>query len=193
LRRAGAWRRLGREAVALGHTNMPFPDSFATPRLLAERLTPEHAADVRRMDHNPQFMAMLGGPRDAAQTDAYLARNLQHWTDYGYGLWILREARQNGVVGRAVLRHLILEGRDEVEVGYGFYPECWGRGLATEIAGACLHYGREELHLRSVVAITLPAHLRSQRVMTKVGVVYERDVTHEGLPHVLFRSRWGAA
>src|SRR2546428_750725 len=61
---------------------MPFPDSFATARLRAERLTPEHFAELRRMDRDPEFMAMLGGPRDDAQTAAYLARNLQHWTDY---------------------------------------------------------------------------------------------------------------
>jgi len=168
---------------------MPFPDGFATARLRAERLTPEHFAELRRMDRDPEFMAMLGGPRDDAQTAAYLARNLQHWTDYGFGLWILRESQQNRVAGRAVLRHLLLEGSDEVEVGYGFHPEFWGRGLATEIAAACVRFGLEELGLRSIVAIALPANLRSQRVMTKLGLVYEREVIHEGLPHVLFRSR----
>jgi [ribosomal protein S5]-alanine N-acetyltransferase len=140
------------------------------------------------MDSDPQVMAMLGGVRDEAQTAAYLTRNLQHWTTHGFGLWILRDAQDNRVVGRAVLRHLLVEGSDEVEVGYGFFPEFWGRGLATEIAAACLHFGREELSLPSIVAITLPSNLRSQRVMTKVGLVYEREVSHEGLTHVLFRS-----
>jgi RimJ/RimL family protein N-acetyltransferase len=90
-----------------------------------------------------------------------------------------------------VLRHLLVEETDEVEVGYGFCPEFWGRGLATEITGACLHFARTELHLASVVVITLPANLRSQRVLTRVGLLYERDVTLEGLRHVLFRSRPG--
>ena len=85
--------------------------------------------------------------------------------------------------------HLLVEGVDEVEVGYGFYPEFWGRGLATEIATACLAFARSQLELRSVVAITLPANVRSQRVMTKVGLVYERDISHEELRHLLFRSR----
>ena len=140
------------------------------------------------MDRDPQFMAFLGGPRDEAHTAAYLARNLQHWTGYGFGLWILRDARDHRVAGRAALRHLLLDGRDEVEVGYGFHPEFWGRGLATEIAAACLHFGRDELRLPTVVAITRPANLASQRVLTKVGLVYEREVSHEGIPHLVFRS-----
>jgi ribosomal-protein-alanine N-acetyltransferase len=143
------------------------------------------------MDRDPDFMAMLGGVRDEAQTAAYLERNLNHWSDHGFGLWMLRESVDHRFAGRAVLRHLLVEGTDEVEVGYGFYPEFWGRGLAPEIATACLHFARTELRLASIVAITLPANLRSQRVMTRVGLVYERDLTHEGLRHVLFRSRPG--
>lgn len=168
--------------------SMRFLDSFSTARLRAERLTTGHLAELRGMDRDPQFMALLGGPRDEAQTAAYLARNLKHWDDYGFGVWILREPGQNRVAGRALLRHLLLEGRDEVELGYGFYPEFWGRGLATEIATACLHFGREQFRLPSVVAITRPANVGSQRVLTKVGLVYERDVSHEGIPHLLFRS-----
>ena len=163
-------------------------DSFSTARLRAERLTPGHLAELRDMDRDPQFMALLGGPRDEAETAAYLARNLQHWDDYGFGLWMLREVGKPRVVGRALLRHLLIEGRDEVELGYGFHPEFWGRGLATEVATACLQVGRERLRLPSVVAITRPANAGSQRVLTKVGLVYERDVTHEGILHLLFRS-----
>jgi RimJ/RimL family protein N-acetyltransferase len=163
-------------------------DSFSTARLRAERLTPSHLVALRGMDRDPQFMALLGGPRDEAQTADYLARNLQHWDDYGFGVWILREAGDNRVAGRALLRHLLVEGQDEVELGYGLHPEFWGRGLATEIATACLRIGRDQLRLPSVVAITRPANAGSQRVLTKVGLVYERDVTHEGVPHLLFRS-----
>lgn len=168
-----------------------FPESFSTARLRAERLMPGHLEALSRMDRDPDFMAMLGGVREEGQTIAYLDRNLKHWSDYGFGLWMLRENDENRFAGRAVLRHLQVEGTDEVEVGYGFYPEFWGRGLATEIATACLQLARTELRLASVVAITQPENVRSQRVMTKVGLVYERDILHEGVLHVLFRSRPG--
>ena len=168
-------------------------DSFSTARLVAERLTAAHLPEVRRMDQSKGFMAHLGGVRDEGATMTYLERNLAHWATHGFGLWMLRDPAQRALIGRAVLRHLDVEGADEVEVGYGFYPEFWGRGLATEVARACVSIGRTELGLPSVVAVTLPTHGASQQVMLKAGLVYEREILHEGVPHVLFRHRSFAA
>ena len=133
-------------------------------------------------------MELLGGARDEAGTRVYLEQNLKHWDDHGFGMWMLRDAATAAVIGRAIVRHLDVEGVDEVEVGYGFMPEYWGRGLATEIARACIRISRDQLGLDSLVAITRPANLASQRVMVKAGLVYDRNITHAGVPHVLFRT-----
>jgi len=163
--------------------------AFSTARLAAERLTPDHLPEIRRMHRDAAVMAQLGGVRDEAQTDAYLAKNLKHWDEYGFGLWILRERTGGEPIGRAVLRHLLVDGVDEVEVGYAFYQAFWGRGLATEIATACLELGRSELHLTTIVAVTAPGNRASAHVLEKVGLVYERDFMHEGALSSLFRTR----
>jgi RimJ/RimL family protein N-acetyltransferase len=162
-------------------------DAFTTPRMRAERLRRHHHADLRRMDSDEQMMATLGGIRDQAGTAAYLARNLEHWDEHGFGIWMLRDLQTGTMMGRAVLRHLEIDDVDEVEVGYGFLPEYWRRGLATEIALACVRIGLEELRLSSLVAITLTTNRGSRRVLEKTGLVYERDVVHAGLLHALFR------
>jgi RimJ/RimL family protein N-acetyltransferase len=167
---------------------MPFPDAFATARLRAERLTPGHLPELQRMHRDPAVMAHLGGVRDDEQTAAYLERNLRHWTEYGYGLWILHEGSGGVPIGRAVLRHLLVEGVDEVEVGYAFYPAYWGRGFATEAAAACLALGRERLRLDTPVAVTSPGNLASQHVLLKVGLVYDREFIHEGAMSALYRT-----
>jgi [ribosomal protein S5]-alanine N-acetyltransferase len=163
-------------------------DSFSTARLGAERLTADHWDDLRRMDQDARFMAELGGVRDAAGTLAYLERNMAHWAAHGFGLWMLRHHDTGAVIGRAVLRHLDVDGTDEIETGYGFLPDLWGRGLATEIARACVYIGRERLGLASVIGITVRTNTASQQVMRKAGLRYERDIVHAGLPHLLFRT-----
>ena len=59
--------------------------------MLAERVTSLHWLDLRRMDENASFMALLGGVRDTANTVAYLKMNEKHWADHGFGMWMLRD------------------------------------------------------------------------------------------------------
>jgi RimJ/RimL family protein N-acetyltransferase len=99
---------------------MPFPDDFETPRLAAERLRPAHAEEIARMHRDADQMALLGGVRDDAQTDAYMQRSLEHWDLRGFGVWVLRDRATDRVAGRVLLRHLPLEHEDAVEVGYSF-------------------------------------------------------------------------
>ena len=162
-------------------------DSFRTQRLRAERLTEAHFGDIRAMDADPEYMALLGGPRSEPDTRTYLARNLKHWDDFGHGLWMLRDL-EGRMAGRCVLRHLDVEGTDEVELGYGFHTPYWGRGLATEVARELLRLGLDELRRPSIVAITRSVNVGSQRVLVKTGLVFEREYEHEGMPHLLYRS-----
>jgi len=163
-------------------------DTFITPRLYAERLLPDHLDEIRRMHRDERVMATLSGVRSEDQTRDYLHRNLEHWDRYGFGLWIVRTPVRDAIIGRACVRHVDVEGAAEVEIGYALYPEWWGQGLATEIANKCLAIGHGNLGLESLVAITLPTNGGSRHVMEKVGMAYEREVTHAGERHVLYRT-----
>ena len=139
------------------------------------------------MDADPAYMALLGGPRSESQTREYLMRNLKHWDQYNFGLWMLRD-RAGAIAGRCVLRHLDVEGTDEIELGYGLHPRYWGKGLATEVAKGLLHLGRTELARDTLVAVTRPENVGSQRVLAKTGLALEREITYDRVPHLLFRS-----
>lgn len=139
------------------------------------------------MDRDPQVMTWLGGVRDDAGVDEYLERNLAHWDRFGYGVWVLHSAEDGAFAGRSVLRHVDVDGVDEVEVGYGFLPDFWGMGLATEITGASLRIARDQVGLRSVVALTALGNAASRRVLEKSGLRFEREVPHVTGPHALYR------
>ena len=163
-------------------------DTFQTDRLRADRLQALHLPDLLAMHADARQMATLGGVRDHVWTMAYLERNLAHWDAHGFGLWMLRRRDGGPVIGRGLLRHLDLEGTPEVEIGYSFFPEHWGLGYATEIANACLAVGRETYGFTSMVGLTLPTNTASRHVLEKAGLVYDRDVVHASLPHVLYRT-----
>jgi ribosomal-protein-alanine N-acetyltransferase len=169
-------------------------DEIRTPRLLLTRMRAEDLDDLVRMYLDPQVMATLGGVRSEAQTAQYLDRQLAHWQEHGFGWWAAREPSTGRFIGRGGLRHSMVDGRDEVEVGYGLLREFWGQGLATELALESVRVGFTELGRPDLVSFTLPTNKASRRVMTKVGFRYERNIVHAELPHVLYRltaSAWG--
>jgi len=178
----------GRSTVAPADARESAPATFVLRRVTAERLTDAHHIMLRRMDANARMMESLGGVRTPAQTRAYLERNLTHWDRHGFGIWILRDPATGRVMGRGGLRHLEVEGAPEVELVYALLPEFWGLGLATDVARACVTIGREWLGLPSLVALTRPDNIASQRVLLKSAFVVEREVLHQANPHLLFRT-----
>jgi [ribosomal protein S5]-alanine N-acetyltransferase len=164
-------------------------DRLETKRLIGERLREEHFDYLRAMDTDPEVMATLGGVRSENETWEQLRWSLEHWERNGFGPWIFRDRETREQVGSAALRHVVIEGQPEVEVGYRVVAAWWGRGIATEMAQALVAVARDRLELEEIVAFTLPDNLGSRRVMEKAGFTYERDIEWAALRHVLYRLR----
>jgi len=135
-----------------------------------------------------------------AESDAGVDRIHAHFARHGFGLYAA-ELRQTGefigYVGLAV-PNFTAPFTPCVEIGWRLAASHWGRGLATEGARAVLAYAFEELRLAEIVSFTVPANLRSRRVMEKIGMTRDAgdDFDHpnlaEGHPlrrHVLYRLR----
>jgi ribosomal-protein-alanine N-acetyltransferase len=169
-------------------------ETFHTERLIAERLRAEHFDELRRMHYDSRVMATLapagapnGGILSEEETLQFLRRQLDHWDQQGYGLWMFRDRADGRFVGRAGLHNTHVGGNDEVELAYALLAEFWGKGLATEMAEEIIRMAFEKFQMTDVVCFTLTTNRASQRVMEKAGFEYERDVVHAGLPHVLYR------
>jgi len=92
-----------------------------------------------------------------------------------------------------------------IEIGWRLARRYWHKGLATEGAEAVLSYAFRKLSLNEVVSFTVPANIRSRRVMEKIGLQHHpaHDFDHPQLPvghplcrHVLYRlsrPEWEAA
>ena len=65
------------------------------------------------------------------------------------------------------------------KIGYAVVvgPSRWGRGLATEAGRALLAHGFQSHGLERIVAITHPGNLKSQAVMQRLGMRFERRTT----------------
>lgn len=162
-------------------------DRVATARLVGRRPEPEDLDAWTRWFTDPRVdeAAWPSSYRTPDHARDVLDEDLRHWERWGFGPWIV--LADDRPVGKAGLRHARVAGHPEVELVWFFDADVWNRGYATEIAREAVRVGFEVLELDDVVAFTTPANGASQSVMRKLGMTFERDIAHAGLPHVLYR------
>ncbi|WP_426614234.1 GNAT family N-acetyltransferase [Bradyrhizobium sp. McL0616] len=161
-------------------------NSFSTTRLIAERLREDHLADLVELHLDPDVSRYLGGVRSAEVTTTYLATNMAHWDQHGFGLWALR-TKDGAFAGRAGIRHIRVDGIDEIEIAYTFKRGLWGQGFASEIAIALTDIGLSQLKLPSLIGLVFVEHSASRRVLEKANYVLEKSTTHHGEDVVIYR------
>lgn len=157
-----------------------------------EPLGPEHEPDMVGLTLDPRVYRTLwpgSPPPTQAEVHAGLVEKRDHWARYGFGLWLLRDRFTGEVVGRGGLQYTDAIGGFSVEAAWAITPARWGEGLATELAQASVQVAFNRLGLAGIIAIALPDNLASRRVMEKAGFRYDRNITHAGLPHVLYLRR----
>ena len=159
--------------------------------MTGERLTLDHEDELVRLLLDPRVAEKMWSPHETRTREdvrAGLERKLLHWEHHGFGQWFFRDRATGAMVGRGGPQHTMASGRDEVEIGWVILPERWRQGLATELARASLEVVFGPLALREVIAYTQPDNIASRRVMEKTGFSYERDITVEGKPFLLYRQ-----
>jgi ribosomal-protein-alanine N-acetyltransferase len=127
-------------------------------------------------------------PFSARVLDELLEGDCAHWSDHGFGPWVLVERESDAFAGRGGLSWASVEGVAEIELPWSIEPRLHGQGLATEAVAAAVERGRE-LEFEEVVALVLPSNAASRRVAHKAGFGKDGQVLHAGLPHLLMRLR----
>src|SRR5262245_36768653 len=148
-------------------------------------------ADPRVMEHFPELLSR-------EKSDAQVQRIEAHFQQHGYGLWAVEVPGVTPFAGFIGINVPRIEAHFTpcVEIGWRLAADCWGRGYATEGARAAAAFGFQQLGLAEIVSYTVPANVRSRRVMEKLGMTHDPadDFDHPLLPaghplrrHVLYR------
>lgn len=144
---------------------------ITTDRLI---LRPTSDADfdfIYRIQSDGEMMRYIRAP----VSDPEIVRErMAQWSQYaennpglgaGVAVW-----KDSGVpAGTFVVRHVEYQPGNDLEIGYLIVPENWGRGLATEIAGALVDYIFAGFDVPRIVAVVDPENIPSQRVLQKCG------------------------
>lgn len=145
-----------------------------TERLILRPWKDEDKEPFARMNANPEVMRYFSGTMSRAESDAAVARYINHQSDHGYCFWAVEEKAEGAFIGFVGLNNpndLPLDNC--VEIGWRLDPKYWGKGYATEGAHASLRFGFDEKGLDEILSITTHNNKPSRAVMERLGMTWD--------------------
>lgn len=161
---------------------------LTTPRLRLREFTEADWPAVLAYQADPRYLRYYAWTgRTEAEVRAFVARFVAQQAEQPRRRFQLAVTLAAGgpLIGNAGVRQDPARPW-EAELGYELAPDQWGRGLATEAAGALLQFAFTELAVRRVAANCVADNTGSARVLTKLGFTLEgrrRD-------HAFYKDRW---
>jgi RimJ/RimL family protein N-acetyltransferase len=149
--------------------------SLETERLVIRELVDSDAPFILQLLNEPSFIYYIGdkGVRTLEDARQYILNGpVRSYEKNGFGLFLVTLKDHDTSIGMCGLIK-----RDELpdpDIGFAYLPDYWSKGFGFEAASAVLKYAAEDLHLKRVLAITSPDNEGSGKLLTKIGLRYER-------------------
>lgn len=157
-----------------------------TNRVLLRKFDISDAENFYELNSNPNVIKYTG---NSAFKDVNEAREfLENYSDYqrnGYGRWAVINKSTNQFLGWCGLKYD--EDLDETDIGFRFFEHFWNQGFATESAKACIDYGFNELHLKTIVGRAMKENMASIKVLEKIGLKFEKAFDFDGQEGVVYK------
>lgn len=160
---------------------------ITTERLNLRRWKDEDFVPYAEMNADPVVREFFPSVLTREESDAEIRRFQSAYDRDGFCFFAAEFIATGELIGFVGLRTMDFavppDVQPAVEIGWRLSRAHWGKGLATEGARGAIQYAFSTLKLREVVAVTVPANLRSRRVMEKIGMKHqaERDFDHPRL------------
>ena len=129
--------------------------------------------DVTRYTHDPV--------KDMAHASEILEKVIiPQYVLYNHGRWAVHIRSNLEFLGWCGLKYRA--ELNEIDLGYRFKKDGWGKGYATEAAWASIQYGFEKIGLQRIVARAEIDNIGSWKVLEKCGMTYIGDEEVDGYP-----------
>jgi RimJ/RimL family protein N-acetyltransferase len=150
---------------------------IATDRVVLRKGRDADRERLIELQTDPEVWAYLGGPRVREALE-------QRLDEVGGpaaatatpGVFIIADKATDELIGTLEVKRRaadlpghVIEGGEELELGYLLRPDVWGAGLAFEAATAALRATADELPDQPVIILTQSANERSLKLAARLG------------------------
>jgi len=169
-----------------------YNDNLISNRLRTRFIQPEDAihwcafvSDQSATEFFPDFYAP-DNPLPSAER--FLAKQFVRYMEETFGLQALIEKQTGEFIGLCGLLLQLVDGKQELEVGYQILPSHWGQGYATEAARLFMDYAADNKLTDSIISVIDVGNIASQKVAVKNGLTREKRIEYQGLDVWVYRK-----
>ena len=153
---------------------------FTTKRLGFRHWNQEDKIPFAKMNSDKQVMQYFPKTLSSYESDHLVDRICHHFEKYGYGLYAVDSLDSRQFIGFIGFQHTTFQEffTPCIEIGWRLSPLFWKRGLATEGAKKCLHYGFREIGFNDIYSFTAKTNKPSEKVMKNIGMSHIGEFHH---------------
>jgi [ribosomal protein S5]-alanine N-acetyltransferase len=156
---------------------------FETERLTVRHYTKDDSHNFFLLNGDEEIMRYIRPAKSKEQCDEYLAEIIEKYQQHpGEGRWATVDKLTNEFIGSFAF--IPIENTDKMQLGYSLLKQYWGKGYATELTLAGLHYVFTKTPLTEIFGVTETPNIVSQKVLLKSGFTLE-DTFKEGEKELL--------
>lgn len=142
-----------------------------TERLIVEEAISNDASFFLRLLNSPNWLEFIGDRNIKTLEEAtnYIENSLlRSYKENGFGFYKMSLKSSNEPIG--AVGFLKRDYLDFPDIGYAILPEYENKGYVSEAAKAIVEYGKNNLKLQTITAITTEKNIASQKILLKIGL-----------------------
>jgi GrpB-like predicted nucleotidyltransferase (UPF0157 family) len=124
---------------------------------------------------DPIAMKYIGNGliQEKKDVEQFLNLAIPYQEKYGLGFCSVFEKETDDFIGQAGLFHQGFNDKNpDIEIAYRLHKKYWGKGYATELTKALIHWAFANLKINKIIAGASPENLASQKVLLKSGFIF---------------------
>ncbi|OLO39411.1 GNAT family N-acetyltransferase [Alkalihalophilus pseudofirmus] len=135
---------------------------------------------------DPIAMQYYTSTKTKEEAQKWINWNIKNYENYGVGLWICELKETGTFVGQCGIVPQMVDGKNEMEIGYLFVRNYWHRGLATEAALAVRDFGWKKLQLSRLISMIYERNIPSIKVAERIGMSLDKETLIKDRPTLIY-------
>ncbi len=153
---------------------------FTTERLGFRNWELSDIDEMYQINSDEKVMEFFPNVSTKKQTIEFVKRMKSQYSKKGYCYFAVDKLEDNTFIGFIGLSELTYNAKFTpcIDIGWRIKSSEWNKGFATEGAKKCLEYALNVLKIEEIYSIAPKINLKSERIMTKIGLKKQYEFEH---------------